>query len=127
MRLILSLMLLISTQAYAVEWNDLEIGETYNLSQSFSLPQVERSQSLIDLTAGEQFTVTDVVPLDMINVVLYELNYHNCPGPEMKTEMEIIPVQGTSPVVEIGALLEKECNLQIFIETRDILSNSFFQ
>lgn len=127
MRYLLGFLFLISTQAFAVEWNDLEIGSEYKITQSFALPQVERSESLLDITAGEKFTVTDVVPLDMINVVLFELQYQNCPGPEMKTEMEIIPVQGTSPVVEIGALLEKECNLQIFIETRDIRTNSFFE
>ena len=42
----------------------------------------------------------------MIKVVLFRFDYKNCPGSDMKTDMEIIPVKNTSPVVEVGAQLE---------------------
>lgn len=125
MRLFIGLML-ISFNLFATEWNDLEIKQKYKLLQSFQLPQVERSGSLIDLVAGEEVVLNEIVGLDMINVVLLRFDYKNCSGPEMKTEMEIIPVKNTSPVVEIGAQLEN-CTLEIFIENKDLMSNSFFE
>jgi hypothetical protein len=44
----------------------------------------------------------------------------------MGTEMEIIPVKNTSPMVEVGAQLEN-CSLEIFIEKKDLMSASFFE
>ena len=118
--------MLVSFNLFATEWNDLEIKQKYKLTQSFQLPQVERSGSLVDLMAGEEVVLNEIVGLDMINVVLLRFEYKNCPGLAMKTEMEIIPVKNTSPVVEIGAQLEN-CTLEIFIENKDLMSNSFFE
>lgn len=125
MRLFVGLMLL-SFSLWAAEWNDLEVSNNYKLTQNFQLPQLERSYSLLDLTAGEEFVLKDIIGLDMINVSLYQFEYKNCPGPELKTDMEIIPVKDTAPVVEVGAQVEK-CVLEIFIENKDVLTNSFFE
>jgi len=126
MRLFL-LLSLISFNVFAIDWNDLEDGSNYKLIQGFSLPQLERSGSILEVMPGDQVVLAETVPLDMINVVLYIFDYKNCPGPQMLTDMEIIPVNGTSPVVEIGAQLEKNCKLHVYIETRDLMSNSFFE
>lgn len=125
MRLFIGL-LLVSFNLFATEWNDLELKQKYKLTQSFQLQQVERSRSLVDLMVGEEVVLNEIVGMDMINVVLLRFHYKNCPGIAMKTEMEIIPVKNTSPVVEIGAQLEN-CTLEIFIENKDIMSNSFFE
>ena len=45
----------------------------------------------------------------------------------MKTEMEIIAVKNTAPVVEVGAQLEENCMLEIFIENRDLMTDSLFE
>ncbi len=127
MRLLIGLALVFSFNSFATDWDSLEIGSTYKLTQGFSLPQLERSGSSVEFMKGEEVELTDIIGLEMIKVVLYELNYKNCPGSEMKTDMEIIPVQGTSPVVEIGAELEKGCKLQIFIEAKDTFSESIFE
>lgn len=126
MRLFL-LLSLISFNVFAIDWNDLEDGSTYKLTQGFTLPQLERSGSNLEVMVGDQLVLAETVPLDMINVVLYIFDYKNCPGPQMLTDMEIIPVNGTSPVVEIGAQLEKNCKLHVYIETRDLMSNSLFE
>ena len=112
--------------AMATDWSELEIGQSYKLQQEFKLPQLERSGSLQDFMKGDELVLKDIVPLDMVRVVIYEFDYKKCPGPEMKTEMEIIPVQETSPMVEIGAQLEN-CTLSIFIETKDISTKSFIE
>ncbi len=118
---------LISTQAFATDWYDLVEKNTYKLAQSFQLTQLERSGSKLEITKGEEVELKEAISLSPVNVVLYVFNYKNCPGPAMKTDMEIIPVQGTSPVVEIGAQLEEQCELNVYIETKDLMSKSIFE
>jgi hypothetical protein len=125
MRLFIGL-LLISFNLLASDWSDLEEKQKYILTQSFQLPQLERSGSFMEFTAGDEVVLSEIIGLDTINVVLFKFNYKKCPGPEMKTEMEIIPVKNTSPVVEVGAQLEN-CSLEIFIETKDLMTASFFE
>ncbi len=126
MRLFLGLCLL-SFQLQAVSWNDLEISNQYKINQQLQLRQIERSGSMLEISAQESFILKEVIGLDMINVSLYRLQYKNCPGPAMKTEMEIIAVKNTAPVVEVGAQLEENCMLEIFIESRDLMSDSLFE
>jgi hypothetical protein len=126
MRLFLGLCLL-SFQLQAVSWNDLEISNQYKINQQLQLRQIERSGSMLEISAQESFSLKEVIGLDMINVSLYRLQYKNCPGPAMKTEMEIIAVKNTAPVVEVGAQLEENCMLEIFIENRDLMTDSLFE
>lgn len=125
MRLLLGLMLL-SMPVFATDWNDLETGETYKIRQALSLPQSERSGSSLDILAGESFKLNSITGLDMISVSLLTFAFEKCPGMDMKTEMEIIPVLNTSPLIEIGATVEN-CELQVFIENKDLLAPSFFE
>ncbi len=126
MRLLILGLLFLSFSVHAAEWNDLEMDQKYTLTQSFQLPQIERSASLVDFLEGEEVVLKDIIALDMIKVMLFKFDYKNCPGPDMKTDMEIIPVKNTAPVVEVGAQLEK-CSLEIFIESKDLMSTSFFE
>jgi hypothetical protein len=112
---------------HAASWSELEVGEVYTLGQSFQLRQIERSNASQDFTAGERFSLSDRVNLGHIKVSLFIFDYLNCPGSQMRTEMEIIAVKDTSPVVEVGAQLEKNCKLELFLENRDIRSRSIFE
>lgn len=125
MRLFIGL-ILVSFNLFAADWNDLTTQEKYTLTQSFQLPQTERSSSLIDIMQGDEVVLNEVIGLDMIKVTLFKFNYLNCPGMDLKTEMEIIAVNNSPRMVEVGALLEK-CSLEIYIENRDLMSNSFFE
>ncbi len=126
MRLFIGLML-VSLNLFAANWSELEEKTQYKLTQSFQLPQIERSGALLNLMKGEKFVLTQITGLDMINVSLFVFEYINCPGKSMKTDIEIIPVNNTSPVVEIGAQVTVGCKLEIFIENKDLISNSFFE
>lgn len=126
MRLFIGLML-VSLNLFAANWSELEEKTQYKLTQSFQLPQIERSGALLNLMKSEKFVLTQITGLDMINVSLFVFEYINCPGQSMKTDMEIIPVNNTSPVVEIGAQVTVGCKLEIFIENKDLISNSFFE
>jgi hypothetical protein len=120
------LLAFLSFNVFAIDWTELEAGKNYKLTQNFQLPQLERSGSLLDFSKGDELLLNEIIPLDMINVMLYEFAYKKCPGQDMKTDMEIIPVQGTTPVIEVGAQLEK-CTLSIYIETKDINTQSFIE
>lgn len=113
--------------AFAKTWNDLELLSEYKLTQSFELPQVERSSSLLHFIAGDDFLLKEMTPLPEIKVMVYTLKYKNCPGRAMNTTLEIIPVQATSGVIEVGAQLETNCELNVYIEAKDIFTTSFFE
>jgi len=126
MHILLSL-ILVSFNALALDWTELEEGSTYRINQNFQLTQLERSSSKLDISSGETVYLNEMMGLPQIRVMLYSFTYQNCPGPKMETDMDIIPVQGTSPVVEIGAQLEENCVLKIYIENRDLMSKSLFE
>ncbi len=121
------LLLFVSLNVMAVEWNDLEVSSEYKINQSFPLRQLGPNSSYLDIMEGEKFKLNDIIGLDSINVVLFELEYKNCPGQAIKTDMEIIAVKNTSPVVEVGAQVEENCKFQVFIENKDLMSESFFE
>jgi len=124
MRLFIGLMLL-SFNILAADWSELELDQKYKLTQSFQLPQLERSRSLVDVMENEEFVLKEIIGLD-IGVVLFQYDYQNCPGQSLKTDMEIIAVKNTSPMIEVGAQIEK-CILEIFIENKDLMTTSFFK
>lgn len=127
MRLFLVL-LFVSFSALASTWDVLRPGEDYKLSQSFQLPLDDRSGSFLDFMKGDEVSLNEIVPLAIpggFNMLLFIFDYKNCPGPQMTTEMEIVPVQETFPVVKAGAFLEK-CELKVYIELKDYYAQSLF-
>lgn len=127
MRLFLVLFL-ISFSALATSWENLQPGQDYKLTQSFELP-IYRSNSLMSFMKGEAVLLKEILPLAIpggFNMALYIFDYKNCPGTEMETDLEIVPVQGTSPVVKPGVQLEA-CELKVYIEMKDFYSKSLFE
>lgn len=118
---------LISFNAMALSWTSLEVGNKYRLNQSFQLKQVERSGSLLDFRRGERLHLKEIVPLSAPGVMLTLYVFHpaRCPGEELVTEMEVLEVKGTSPLVELGAQFEK-CELNVYLENKDLYSKSLF-
>lgn len=122
----LILSFLFAFNAFAAEWNELEMGKSYKLIQNFQLQQIERSEALLDFSKGDSVVLKEVNSLDTIKVMVYVFAYDKCPGTELKTDMKIIPVQGTAPMIEVGAELAN-CNLSLYIETKDIYSKSLIE
>lgn len=128
MRAWIAVIFLFSFNLLASEWAHLEIGRTYKLNQSFELPIMgERSRPSLSLLKNEKFKLKDIMGLDMLRVSLFSFEFLNCPGYQLKTDMEIIPVKSTSPVVEVGAQLEINCKLEVFIENKDLMTKSLFE
>ncbi len=124
---LLLILSLVSFKVLATDWMDLVNGKAYKINQDFQLTQKERSGSKLDISKGDTAQLTKSVGLPSIGIMLYIFDYKNCPGIAMTTEMEIIPVQETSPMIEIGAQLEENCELHIYIENKDLMSKSLFE
>ncbi len=120
------LLALISFPSFAMNWFDMELGTEYILMQDMSLPQRERSGSMLEVSKGEKFVLKEVVGITM-GLMMFNLEYKNCPGPAMETEVEIIPVNGTSPVIEVGAMVAENCELWVYVEGKDFWTNSLFE
>lgn len=125
MRIFLFL-LCFSFNAMAIDWFDMESGKTYKVTQSFELYQEERSGSLLDITKGDPFVLKEIIGLGM-GLGLFNFHYVNCPGPAMTTDISIIPVNGTSPLVEIGAMVAEKCELWVYVELKDFWTKSLFE
>jgi hypothetical protein len=123
---LLWMLLIVPFQISAATWIDLLESTSYQLRQPFKLTQSERSHSQLEFTSEDQFIFKNIARASE-NLMLLSFQYLNCPGPEIETAMEIIPVQETVPMVEVGAQIEEDCELKIFISDRDLHSNSIFK
>ncbi len=118
--------MIISLNVFAAQWADLEEGTTYTLGQTFQLPQLgERSVSSLDFMKGEKFTLKEIMPLPIgFPVTAFIFNYNNCPGSSLKTDLELVTVEGNGVIV--GAAME-ECELSVYVEGQDYYTNSLFE
>lgn len=119
MHLIL-LSLFISVSAIASNWSELRQGETYKLIQDFEIEQEERSRAILDFSKGETVRLKEITSGP--DVSLYVFDYNNCPGTALRTHLEMILVQGR----EVGAKVE-DCELNIFLETKNLYYKSLFE
>jgi hypothetical protein len=122
------LALLASFSAMSSTWSDLEEGKSYKLTQNFQLSQLERSRSILDFSKGESYRLKEIWPLAAPGLFLtvYLFEYKNCPGTDMETDLEIIGVAGSRPQVQVGAKVG-DCELNIFIENKDLSGKSLFE
>lgn len=120
--------MLFTITSQAATWGDLREGVQYELHQTFQLKQIERSHSLIEFTKGDKFLLKEIISLEIPGalVTLFTFDYKSCPGVELSTELEIIPVQDLNPAVEFGAQVDK-CELNIYLESKDSDFKSIFE
>jgi len=123
---LLMMLSLAVTQVNASTWLNLQESKNYQLTQNISLPQTERSGSLLGLSQSDVFLLKSI-ERSSDNLMVYTFGQSVCPGPQMRTDLEIIPVQETSPMVEIGAQFIEDCELKIFISDQDLHSTSIFK
>lgn len=123
MRTFLALALLgLSLNSFAMEWSDLESGMTYKLTQNLSLPQ-KLNRAILELPPGEPFRYKSVI--GGAGLAIFSFDYLNCPGEQMETEVEVIPVKNYP--VEIGAMVAEGCELWVFVELKDYYTPAIFE
>lgn len=119
---------LISFNAYSAGtiWSEMDVGKTYKLTQNFQLPtNGERSGSILDFSKGDSFTLKEIMPLPIgFPLTSFIYRYNNCPGSQLKTDVELVTVEANGVVV--GAILD-ECELSVYVEGRDYYTQSLFE
>jgi hypothetical protein len=96
----------------------------YTIQQNMSLPQTVRSGSILEIMKGEKFLLKEKLGMGM-GLALFNFEYKNCPGPEMETDVEVIPVEGTP--IEVGAMVAQGCELWVYVELKDFWTKSLFE
>ncbi|MGE3609652.1 MAG: hypothetical protein AB7I27_08705 [Bacteriovoracaceae bacterium] len=109
----------LSFAALASNWSELEIGETYKLTQNFQLPILERSHSIMDFSKGDELYLKDkvVLPIPGHTMIKFIFAYPSCPGPQIQSDTVVVKVDGTAaPVVRTVIGLEENCELAFYLE-----------
>lgn len=120
---IAALLLIFTSLAHAeaLQWTDLELYQTYKLNQTITFPEG------IEFKAGEKVYVMDFIA-GGIPVVYWQMHMENCKNPEATADMIIVnpSPEDTTTDRSIGMALTEGCNLDIWVEIKDLYSGSIF-
>jgi hypothetical protein len=102
-------------------WNDPEAGDRLALTQKITLGPAS-------FVAGTSLRLEEKEPLAVPGAPLMylRLTEEKCEHPEWESEMEIVTPAGNEEASAVGVQLSKDCNWEIYIEQKDMLTPSFF-
>jgi hypothetical protein len=124
---LLSFLLSFSASASGTAWqNLLSIGDLYTLSQTLTLDL--KAKGTVSVRKATAFTLESITPLDEISVVDYVLTAKTCGHPDLEGDLTMVLPAGNSPTskAEVGVYLNKNCSLEVLVETKDLAKPSFF-
>ncbi len=119
-KLILSLVILFSSQLLALDWYDFELGTTFKLDK-----EIVFAKEGITLKKGEHFQLDDIITLP-ISVSVFQFEVNNCPGENVSTEMIIIDPTFNAGDPSVGVQLQEGCLLEVYVELKDYFTKSLF-
>lgn len=121
MKTILALYLFASFTSYAANsWNELEVSETYHLSQSLPL------DSSWSLAAGTQFYFEEMIPTDIYFQL--RLRQTECVNYDQVSDLVLYNPSPEDPYFNrsVGLQMEEGCLLNIYLEPTDYYTPSVF-
>jgi len=128
MKLLLSIIVLISSNAYANSktWGNLVIDNPYVLSTEIFL---EKQTIQFKLPLDANIILQEKITLPMIKVELLKFDISKyCSDSNLSTDISLIDIkQMNGKVVTIGADIAEECILEVYVETNDYYSTSFLK
>lgn len=126
--LLASALALFSFSAFSqVKWIDISKDSKLRFTQEIKLETIGEEKSFV-IPTGSQIKVSERVSLSMINVEMFKVVLTNCSDTSARGEMQLFDVDQTNgKVVTAGVELTGDCNLEIFIEARDLYSRSFLK
>lgn len=114
------LLLSLTASAEILQWADLELDQKIILNQEILFAQ----EGLV-IPAETEFTTEDFIGLP-IDVELYQVKMKKCAFPSETAEMILLePYQKNDR--SVGITLKENCVLEIFVELKDLYSNSLFK
>lgn len=128
MKYLLSIILLISSNVYANSkpWSDLLNNNPYNITTQMIL---EKNTTKIELPLGANLKLQEKISLPMIKVELLKFDVSEyCSDSNFTTDISLIDIkQANGKVVTVGADIAEDCLLEVYVETSDYYSISFFK
>ena len=116
------LLFTLSFNLYALDWYDMDLDRTVRLEK-----KLEFTKEKITLKTGDTMKVWDVIDLGF-NVLVYQFEMQNCPGPDITTEMIIVnPNDRQENDPSVGVQIQETCLLEVFVEAKDVFSKSLFK
>lgn len=110
-----------------IKWVDISKDSKLRFTQDLHLEMIQTDKAF-QIPNGTVVTTDERVSLGMINVELYKMTLSNCRDRRARAEMQLFDItQPNGKVVTAGVELTGNCQLEIFIETRDLYSQSFFK
>lgn len=102
-------------------WSEPEVGDSLKLTQDIDLVSVQ-------FPVGKMLRLVEIEPLGIPGapVVLYTLVEEQCENPEAKSDMEIITPNGSPESSAVGVELSPGCTWDIYVEQKDLFTESFF-
>lgn len=106
-------------RAESLPWTDLELYETYTLNQTISFPEG------YEFSAGNTVEVRDYIAAG-IPVVYWQMHVEDCKNPDATAEMILVnpSPEDTTSDRSIAVALTEGCNLDVWVETKDLFSPS---
>lgn len=114
------LLLSFTAAAEVLQWADLELDQKLTLNQEILF----LNEGLV-IPAGTVMEIEDLIGLP-IDVELYQVKMKKCAFPSKTAEMILLePYQKNDR--SVGITLKENCVLEIFVELKDLYSNSLFK
>lgn len=105
--------------AETLQWTDIELNQFYALNKTITFPEGS------EFKGGEKFYVADFIS-GGIPVVYWQLQAEDCKDPKAKADMILLnpTPEDTTTDRSIAVALTEGCNLDVWVELKDLYSNS---
>lgn len=126
-KVLIILMLIAVNTAFGANrsWNDLSVGNTFEITQKIKLGQKDQN---ITLESGRKLRLLEVTPLSMIKVYLHKYRIDNCNSKTPITDLELIKIKNQNKKIKtVGIDISEPCVLEVFIDKQDYHSKSFLK
>jgi hypothetical protein len=125
---LLSFMSLVAGSAFAGElaWQDMRVGDAVVLTQDIEL--AKKDGSVVELIREEGMRLLDLEGMGGgLSLVKATFALVSCEDPALETEMMLVLPKRGAENAEVGVQIALDCRLEIYIETKDYGTPSFFQ
>jgi hypothetical protein len=119
--------MLFSTVAIAQsKWSDLEKNKKYSTNRVISL---EKEGYKLELPKNSKIELVEAMSLPMIKVELLKFDISEfCNDGESISDIKLIDIkQPSGLIVTVGADLAEDCVMEMFVESKDVYTNSIFK
>jgi hypothetical protein len=107
----------------ALPWMDLSEGDSLNLNQKIVWSELGPAFPMgtsVKLLSKEALSIPGA-PMLLLNFEQFP-----CIHPEWEGGMQIIVPEGSSEASSVGLELEQDCQWKVYVEQKDLFTNSFF-